>query len=76
VTAPFIVTPAQTLETSARLITEREAAELLAIQTDTLRKWRASRRGPKFVRFARNIFYRRSDITDFINAHVQEVACA
>ncbi len=34
-----------------RMITTRQAAAILAISVDTLKKWRVRRKGPNFVRY-------------------------
>lgn len=52
----------------ADLLTEAEAAELLRMPRNTLRYWRSSRRGPSFVAMGRRVFYRRSDLEDFIDS--------
>jgi hypothetical protein len=55
------------------LSTEATAAEL-HIQPGTLTTWRASGRGPNYVKVGRSIFYRRADIAEWLGAqHRQPV---
>jgi excisionase family DNA binding protein len=58
---------------NVRLLTEREAANLLSISSRTLQAWRSNGGGPTFVRVGRVIRYRRSDLIAWIekNASVR-----
>lgn len=50
-----------------RLITERDAAELLSVRPATLRRWRWAGDGPAFVRIGRRaIRYAPAALSDFI----------
>jgi excisionase family DNA binding protein len=46
----------------ARLITEREAADLLTLSVKTLRNWRLSGYGPPHLKVGRLVRYRLSDL--------------
>lgn len=55
---------------SDKLITQTEAAELLGVAPSTLNFWRATGRGPAFVRIsARCVRYRPVDLSSFAEAH-------
>lgn len=45
--------------------TSGEAAELLRIAEHTLRVWRLSGKGPKFLKRGARVFYRGADILDW-----------
>lgn len=48
------------------LLTTPEVADLLQVAEITLRKWRLSGAGPRFVRCGANVRYRRDDIDQWI----------
>jgi excisionase family DNA binding protein len=50
------------------LLTTPEVADLLQVAEITLRKWRLSGAGPRFVRCGANIRYHRDDIDQWIAA--------
>jgi predicted DNA-binding transcriptional regulator AlpA len=50
----------------ARLITEREAAEQLALSVKTLRNWRFLGRGPPHLKVGRLVRYRLSDLKSWL----------
>jgi DNA-binding transcriptional MerR regulator len=53
-----------------RLIDQRAAADLLGVSPSTLNYWRATGRGPAFVRIsARCVRYRPQDLSSFAEAH-------
>ena len=52
-----------------KLIDEDGAAELLSVSPRTLQAWRASGKGPEFVRIGRQIRYTLRAIIDHINAN-------
>lgn len=57
------------------LITERAAARILAVAPGTLKGWRATRRGPPYLRLhSRTIRYRLSDIAAWVALQQEEVA--
>ena len=48
------------------LLTPEELAERWKIKTQTLKLWRTSNKGPKFIRFShKKVLYRLKDIRDF-----------
>ncbi len=49
-----------------KLLTEVEAAELLALSAKTLRRWRWAGQGPEFVKLGGAVRYRAEDIAAFI----------
>ncbi len=52
------------------LLTEEEAATLLRVKRFTLRKWRRTGGGPRFVRCGgRLVRYARTDIDDWLSYH-------
>ena len=53
------------------LVTEREAARILAVSKRTLQAWRMKGCGPPFVRVGRAIRYRQSALDAWINANTQ-----
>jgi predicted site-specific integrase-resolvase len=57
------------------LLTEKEVAQILRITYDSLRRCRRLGTGPVYIQPAkrRRIFYRRSDIEDYMNAGLNEV---
>jgi len=60
-------------ETPARLLTTREAAELLGLSLKTLERYRASGVGPHYIKLAAGrsgrVRYRRGDLEAWIAAH-------
>lgn len=57
------------------LLSETEAAALLALRVTTLRNWRARRIGPKYSKIgARAVRYRVADVQAFIDAGVRDGA--
>ena len=55
-------------QNSARLLTEMEVAELLSIESTTLRRWRWSGRGPRFRKLGAAVRYHPNDVSAFIDA--------
>lgn len=47
-----------------------EAGEYLRTPPATLQWWRHIKRGPNYVKIGRRIFYRKSDLDDFIGENV------
>lgn len=56
--------------THLNLLTENELAELLDVKPHTLATWRADGKGPDFTKLGKQIFYRKSDVEDWIQANV------
>ena len=48
------------------LLTEDQAAQLLALQPCTLKKWRVEDRGPTYVRMGSAVRYRYGDLREFV----------
>ncbi len=48
------------------LLTETQAAELLAIKTKTLQAWRVRGGGPRYVKMGRCVRYRLADLEEYI----------
>lgn len=49
------------------LLTTPEAAAVLRLAPETLKKWRHMRKGPPFAVIGRGIVYRRSDLDQYID---------
>jgi len=64
------------ISSSLNFITEAEAAELLGMKPDTLRRWRREYRGPSYHRFGRDIRYATGDIEEFVARNRVEVKAA
>ncbi len=61
-------------------IMTKEAASILHRTTGTLERWRREQKGPKFYKNGRSIYYRTSDIQEFLTLqekihHEQSFAC-
>lgn len=57
------------------LLNEQEAADFLHLESETLKKWRQQRRGPRYVRLeGRAIRYRQSDLDQYVASQVREAA--
>jgi predicted DNA-binding transcriptional regulator AlpA len=54
------------------LLTTPTVAELTGLSQVTLRRWRSTGSGPRFVRLGRAVRYRPDDITDFVSARTYE----
>lgn len=50
---------------------ERAAALLGGLSPRTLERWRAAGIGPRYIRCGRRVFYRPSDLGDFIERHAR-----
>jgi excisionase family DNA binding protein len=49
------------------LLSEQEAAELLCLSPATLKKWRRTRRGPRYYRLGSAVRYKREDLEAFVS---------
>ncbi len=58
----------QTPNPQQRLLKEGEAAQALAMEVATLRRWRWAGRGPRFLKIGGAVRYAQSDIAEFIEA--------
>jgi excisionase family DNA binding protein len=50
----------------SRLVTERDAAELLGVSVRTLQKWRLQGNGPRFVKLGHAVRYDVKDLEAYI----------
>jgi hypothetical protein len=59
------------------LLNEREAAKLLRVSVQLLRKWRSNHNGPEHIKLGKCVRYRRRDVENFIaSPSVRPGACA
>lgn len=54
------------------ILSVKEVSDEYRINMNTLAKWRSERRGPRFIKVGRKILYRRDDLEDYFNSHIQE----
>lgn len=54
------------------LLTPTQAAEVLAVGTQTLAKWRCYGDGPKFIQVGRLCRYRSSDLNEWIERNARK----
>jgi predicted DNA-binding transcriptional regulator AlpA len=52
---------------SSNLLTPKQLAELLAVNENTLAKWRLIGGGPKFIRVQRSIRYADNDVDQWLD---------
>ena len=52
------------------LLTQREAACVLRLSERTLERSRVTGLGPLFVKLGRRVFYRRSDLDDWVTSRI------
>ena len=57
-----------TIEPTSRLLKEREVARFLTLEVATLRRWRWSGRGPRFLKLGGAVRYELADIEAFKEA--------
>ncbi|MCT4625638.1 helix-turn-helix domain-containing protein [Halodesulfovibrio sp.] len=50
--------PIKVIETDKMLLTTKEVSELTGIPVGTLTVWRCHKRGPRYVKFPKGVFYR------------------
>ena len=55
---------------SSGLMTTEEAASYLRLAPQTLAKWRCHKRGPRFVRLGSAVFYRQTELDEYITSNV------
>jgi hypothetical protein len=58
------------------LKTEPEVAPLLRVMLKTLQTWRALRKGPRFVRIGRRVFYPTADLERFLVENTVETGAS
>lgn len=49
-------------------LTEAQAAEYLGQKPNTLRNWRAQKRGPAYIKGAKSVLYARADLDAWLDA--------
>ena len=52
-----------------KLLSTREAAEVLSIKPNTLEIWRVQGKGPKFLKIGRSVKYRMERLKEYLNQH-------
>ena len=52
---------------TARLLTEHEVAEQLALSVATMRRWRLFRQGPKWLKLGSAVRYRPEDVKAYLD---------
>jgi excisionase family DNA binding protein len=52
-------------------LTVKEAAEYLRVSVGTLERWRTTGGGPRYIKFARRVFYDRGDLDRWIESRKQ-----
>lgn len=62
---------AAALRIRANLLTAEEFAAMLDVSMYTVESWRKKGRGPKFVRLERQVYYRNTDIIEWIEQNVE-----
>ena len=55
------------LNATRRLLDENEVADILRVARKTLQIWRASGRGPRFVKVGRRALYRSTDLETYLD---------
>jgi excisionase family DNA binding protein len=56
------------------LLTQEQVAKWLNIKARTLRNWRDTGSGPVSIRLGRQVRYRRSDVSQWLEAQVEKRA--
>ena len=51
------------------LLNEREAAKVMKVSVQLLRKWRASGTGPRYIKLGKCIRYSMADLEHYIASH-------
>ena len=60
----------QTLRDKIDVLNERELAQLLELEPQTLAVWRMKKNGPDFVKVGKHVLYRRADVMDWLNSNI------
>ena len=60
--------------TAEQLIDDHQAADLLAVKPQTLRKWRMLGTGPDFVKIGRTTRYQVSALNRWVEQHARHAA--
>lgn len=53
------------------LLNERDAADFLGYSVRALQNWRVRGGGPKYMKAARTVRYRRGDLISWVEAHLR-----
>ena len=61
------VIPMPSVPLAQALLTEDDAAAVLALSPSTLKKWRRTRRGPRYYRLGSAVRYKREDLEAFVS---------
>jgi predicted DNA-binding transcriptional regulator AlpA len=56
------------MEPSLKLLTERQASQMLAVSMKALQLWRYQRRGPDYVKMGRSVRYRLESLQAYIKS--------
>jgi Helix-turn-helix domain len=59
----------QTQTTQPQLLTESQAAVWLCHGLSTIRRWRREGNGPPYIRIGHRIFYRPTELVEFVESH-------
>ena len=51
-----------------RVMSSREAAEMIGVTEGTLMNWRSAGKGPVFVKYGRRVVYRPKDVERWLDA--------
>ena len=62
--------------TPEELLSAEAVAAEFHLRLGTLTTWRAAGRGPNFVKIGRKIFYRRSDIAEWLGGQLRQPVAA
>ena len=52
------------------LLSQDDLSQLFDVTKETLREWRRLKQGPSFVRVGKGVFYRRQDVTNWLDANL------
>jgi predicted DNA-binding transcriptional regulator AlpA len=53
------------------LLSDKDLADMLGLNTNTLQIWRMEDRGPNFTKLGKQVFYRLADVQAWIQANVK-----
>lgn len=67
------INPGAKLRERLGLISQEELADMLEVTRETLREWRRLKQGPDYVRVGKSVFYRESDIHDWMKRNAVTV---
>lgn len=55
-----------------KLLTTKQAAEILGLSPNTLNQWRNLKRGPSFVKVSKSVRYSEAEILSYIERQTRE----